>query len=124
MTDTIDTCLVCGKEIPPGPDSCGSECEATYRDQKSRNYKLNFEQRQEVSSILEQLSNEDYISTVLHRFIFERDEMKEVLRDVLEVVEYGRSHTAPHFKHFVLGRYGTFTHASITKASDLIRKKQ
>ena len=27
-TDNIDTCLVCGVEIPPGPDFCGAECEA------------------------------------------------------------------------------------------------
>src|ERR1700726_1006814 len=25
--DQIDTCLVCGKEIPPGPDFCSNECE-------------------------------------------------------------------------------------------------
>jgi hypothetical protein len=23
----IDTCLVCGTEVPPGPDFCSSECE-------------------------------------------------------------------------------------------------
>jgi hypothetical protein len=27
MPDNIDTCLVCGTEIPPGPDFCGPECE-------------------------------------------------------------------------------------------------
>lgn len=27
-TDNIDTCLVCGTEIPPGPDFCSTECEA------------------------------------------------------------------------------------------------
>jgi hypothetical protein len=26
--DNRDHCLVCGKEIPPGPDFCGLECEA------------------------------------------------------------------------------------------------
>lgn len=28
MTDHIDTCIVCGKEIPPGPDCCSTECDA------------------------------------------------------------------------------------------------
>jgi hypothetical protein len=27
VPDNIDTCLVCGTEIPPGPDFCGDECE-------------------------------------------------------------------------------------------------
>jgi hypothetical protein len=26
-TDNIDTCLVCGTEVPPGPDFCSAECE-------------------------------------------------------------------------------------------------
>ncbi len=26
-SDNIDVCLVCGKEIPPGPDYCSKECE-------------------------------------------------------------------------------------------------
>lgn len=25
--DAIDTCLVCGKEVPPGPDFCSIRCE-------------------------------------------------------------------------------------------------
>lgn len=25
--DCIDTCAVCGVEIPPGPDTCSNECE-------------------------------------------------------------------------------------------------
>jgi ribosomal protein L24E len=25
--DNIDQCLVCGQEIPPGPDFCSEECE-------------------------------------------------------------------------------------------------
>jgi Uncharacterized protein containing a Zn-ribbon (DUF2116) len=28
--DNIDTCLVCGTEIPPGPDFCSETCEAQY----------------------------------------------------------------------------------------------
>jgi ribosomal protein L24E len=28
--DNIDTCLVCGKEIPPGPDFCSAECETYF----------------------------------------------------------------------------------------------
>lgn len=27
MADNIDTCSICGKEIPPGPDFCSTECE-------------------------------------------------------------------------------------------------
>ena len=27
-SDSLDTCLVCGKEVPPGPDFCGEVCEA------------------------------------------------------------------------------------------------
>lgn len=26
-SDVIDQCMVCGKEIPPGPDCCSDECE-------------------------------------------------------------------------------------------------
>lgn len=26
-SDVIDWCIVCGKEIPPGPDFCSDECE-------------------------------------------------------------------------------------------------
>ena len=29
MTDNIDTCIVCGTEIPPGPDFCSTQCEIT-----------------------------------------------------------------------------------------------
>ena len=25
--DVIDTCLICGQEIPPGPDFCSDVCE-------------------------------------------------------------------------------------------------
>lgn len=27
IMDTIDSCVICGKEIPPGPDFCSDECE-------------------------------------------------------------------------------------------------
>ena len=27
LEDHIDTCLVCGTEIPPGPDFCSKTCE-------------------------------------------------------------------------------------------------
>lgn len=30
--DLIDTCLVCGVEIPPGPDTCSAECETKMRE--------------------------------------------------------------------------------------------
>lgn len=29
-SDNVDTCLVCGKEIPPGPDCCSPECDTKY----------------------------------------------------------------------------------------------
>ena len=32
-TDNIDTCLVCGTEVPPGPDFCGSKCETRYNEE-------------------------------------------------------------------------------------------
>ena len=32
--DNIDTCLVCNKEIPPGPDFCGPECEGRFNAEK------------------------------------------------------------------------------------------
>jgi hypothetical protein len=28
--DNIDTCLICGAEVPPGPDFCGGTCENLY----------------------------------------------------------------------------------------------
>lgn len=28
--DNIDTCIVCGKEIPPGPDCCSVKCEKKF----------------------------------------------------------------------------------------------
>lgn len=30
QNDNIDTCTVCGKEIPPGPDFCGHACETKF----------------------------------------------------------------------------------------------
>lgn len=27
VRDNIDTCAVCGKEIPPGPNCCSPECD-------------------------------------------------------------------------------------------------
>lgn len=29
----IDTCLICGREIPPGPDVCSPECEDKLRQE-------------------------------------------------------------------------------------------
>lgn len=28
--DNIDTCAVCGQEIPPGPNCCSPECDTKY----------------------------------------------------------------------------------------------
>lgn len=30
--DNVDSCLVCGKEIPPGPDCCSPECDKKYAE--------------------------------------------------------------------------------------------
>jgi hypothetical protein len=30
MSDNIDVCLVCSKEIPPGPDFCSADCEVLH----------------------------------------------------------------------------------------------
>lgn len=35
VNDNVDTCLVCGKGIPPGPDFCSMNCEVSFnRSQK------------------------------------------------------------------------------------------
>jgi len=34
--DNIDTCLVCGTEIPPGPDFCSASCEERYEARREQ----------------------------------------------------------------------------------------
>ena len=36
IKDNKDTCLVCNKEIPPGPDFCGTECEEKYNKSQTK----------------------------------------------------------------------------------------
>jgi len=36
LSPNVDTCLACGRDIPPGPDFCGPACEADGLMQRSR----------------------------------------------------------------------------------------
>lgn len=49
-------------------------------------------------------------------------ELADSLRDLMEIIDYGREHTGAHFKHFAFGRYGERDHASIAAAKALLAK--
>jgi hypothetical protein len=62
------------------------KCDLAYPEQ---NVKLTFEQRQELTAILEQTANEDYITGVLSTFISQRDDMLEALETVSALLQEG-----------------------------------